>query len=162
MVIDPLTTGAVESIARVVEKVLGPTLDTIGQDFQKLYAYGRDKLINRAAEKVADLDDGKRANLRVARDILWNGAFSESEVCVEYYAGLLAASRSTDGLDDEAALFVDTVKSLASRQLKLHYEIYRSLERIMVEARANGEKFNVYDIQRSVDVFFVTHEPAQI
>ncbi len=110
---------------------MGPILDTIGHDFQTPYESGRDKLINRAAEKMSDLNDGKRANLRMARDILWNGAFSESEVCVEYYAGLLSASRSTDGLDDEADPFVDAVKSLASRQPKLHYKIYRSLERIL-------------------------------
>ena len=145
--------------AWVVKKLLGPTLDAIGDDFQKLYAAVRDKIISRAVEKVDDLDDGKRANLRVARDVLWNGAFSESEVCVEYYAGLLAASRSADGLDDEAAPFVDVVKSLASRQLKLHYGIYRSLERILEEAHANGEKFDVFGIQGRVDVFFVGHDP---
>ena len=146
------------SAAWVGRKVLGPTLDMIGHDVKELYEARRDKLINRAAEKVDDLDDGKRANLRVARDILWNGAFSESEVCVEYYAGLLAASRSADGMEDEAAPFVDTVKSLASRQLKLHYKIYRSLERILEEAHANGEEFNVFGIQEHVDVFFVGHD----
>ena len=95
----------------------------------------------------------------MARDVLWNGAFSESEVCVEYYAGLLAASRSADGLDDEAAPFVDAVKSRASRQLKLHYGIYRSLERILEEAHANGEKFDVFGIQGRMDVFVSGHQP---
>ena len=40
------------------------------------------KIKGRAAEKVDDLKDGKSANLRAARDVLWNGAFSESEFCV--------------------------------------------------------------------------------
>ena len=144
--------------AWVGKKLLGPTLDAIGDDLQELYAAGRDRIISRAAGKVDDLDDGKRANLRVARDVLWNGAFSESEVCVEYYAGLLAASRSVDGLDDEAAPFVDAVKSLASRQLKLHYGIYRSLERILEQAHANGETFDVFCTQGRVDVFVVGHD----
>ncbi|MDE0122285.1 MAG: hypothetical protein OXS33_11215 [bacterium] len=158
--VDPITTGvAVVGSAWVGKKLLGPTLDAIGDDFQKLYAAGRDRIISRAADKVDDLDDGKRANLRVARDVLWNGTFSESDVCVEYYAGLLAASRSADGLDDEAAPFVDAVKSLASRQLKLHYGLYCSLERILEEAHANGETFDVFGIHGRSDVFIVGHDP---
>ena len=150
---DLVTIGGLGAVAWVAQKLLGPTLGTMGDDLQKLYAAGRDKIIERAAAKVDDLDDGRRANLRVARDVLWNGAFSESEVCVEYYAGLLAASRSVDGLDDQAAPFVDAVKSLASSQLRLHYGIYHSLERILEEAHENGERFDVFSIHRSVDVF---------
>ena len=159
--VDSLTaTGVLGVAAWAGWKVLGPTLDEIGDDLRKLYAVGRDRIIvRRAAEKVDDLEDGKRANLRVARDILWNGAFSETEVCIEYYAGLLAASRSDDGLDDELAPFVDVVKSLASRQLKLHYSIYRSLEQLLEQAHANGDTFNVSSIHGSVDVFLVGHDP---
>ena len=157
--VDPVTTGGVVAGAWVGRKLLGPTLDAIGDDLKKLYAAGRDRIIRRAAAKVDDLDDGKRANLRVARDVLWNGAFSESEVCVEYYAGLLAASRSVDGLDDKAAPFVDAVKSLASSQLRLHYRIYRSLERILEEDHANGERFDVFGIQERGDVFIASSPP---
>lgn len=151
--VDPVTTGAVVAGGWAVKKLLGPTLDAIGNDLQELYAAGRDRIIGRAAAKVDDLEDGRRANLRVARDVLWNGAFAESEVCVEYYAGVLAASRSPDGLDDSAAPFVDAVKSLASSQLRLHYRIYHSLERILEEAHADGERFRVYDIHGRLDVF---------
>lgn len=48
---------------------------------------------------------------------------------------------------------MDAVKSLASSQLRLHYGIYRSLERILEEAHANGERFDVFGIQGRVDVF---------
>ena len=147
--------------AWVAKKVLGPTLEAIGGDLEKLYAAGRDRIIGQAAAKVDNLEDGRRANLRVARDVLWNGAFSESEVSVEYYAGLLAASRSMDGLDDEATPFVDAVKSLASRQLKLHYGIYRCLERILEEDHANGETFDVFGIQGRMDVFFAGHDQSK-
>ena len=159
--VDPVTAGAVVASGWVGKKVLGPTLDAIGSDLKELYAVGRDRIIERAAAKVDDLDDGRRANLRVARDVLWNGAFSESDVCVEYYAGLLAASRSVDGLDDEAAPFVDAVKSLASRQLKQHYGIYCCLERILEEDHANGETFDVFGIQGRVDVFIAAHDQSK-
>ena len=162
MVVDPVTTGAaLWGGGWVAKRLLGPTLDAIGDDLRTLYAAGRDRIISRAADKVKDLDDGKHANLRVARDVLWNGAFSESGVCVEYYAGLLAASRSADGLDDEAAPFVDAIKSLASRQLKLHYGLYRSLERTLEEAHADGETFDVFGIHGRADIFIVGHDPQK-
>ena len=157
--VDPITTaGMIVGGGWVAKKLLGPTLDAIGDDLRKRYEIGFDRIINRAANKVDDLDDGKRANLRVARDVLWNGAFSESDVCTEYYAGLLAASRSVDGLDDEAVPFVDTVKSLSSQQLKLHYDIYHSLERIMEQAHENGERFDVGQIHGRVDVFIYGYD----
>ena len=157
--VDPVTTGLAVGSAWVVKRLLGPTLDAIGDDLKRKVYDERLKIISRAAEKVDDLEDGKSANLRVARDVIWNGAFSESAVCVEYYAGLLAASRSADGLDDEAAPFVDAVKSLASRQLKLHYGIYRSLERILEADHANGGRFDIFGIQGRVDVFVSGHQP---
>ena len=155
MVFDPITAGGVVSIMWLSKKLLGPALDEVGDDFAKLYKVGRDRIINRAAEKVPDLDDGKCANLRVVRDILWNGSFSENEVSVEYFAGLLAASRTEDGLDDELSPFVDTIKSLASRQLKLHYNIYRSLERILEKEREKGEAVDIFRTHRNVEVYLV-------
>ena len=58
--VDPVTTGGVVAGAWVGKKLLGPTLDAIGDDLQKLYAAGRDRIIGRAAAKVDDLDDGRR------------------------------------------------------------------------------------------------------
>lgn len=149
-------------VSWALRKILGPTFDEIGNDVKNLYKAGSDRIANRAAEKVVDLEDGKFSNLRVARDILWNGAFSESNVCIEYYSGLLAASRSENGRDDELAPFVDVVKSLASRQLKLHYSIYHSLERILEQAHKYGETFDVFSIHGNMDVFLSDHDLSKV
>jgi len=114
------------------QKVLGPTLAEIGEDLRRVYAKGRDKLISAAFRKIPNPDDGKQANLRVTKDVLWNGAFTDDAVCAEYFGGILAASRSVDGKDDDAIQFVDVIKSLSSRQLHLHYAIYHSLNRQLV------------------------------
>ncbi len=100
----------------------------------------RDKLILAAYRKVRNPDDGKQANLRVMRDVLWNGAFSEDEVCAEYFGGILASSRSKDGKDDDAIQFVDVIKSLSAKQLRLHYVIYNSLNKVLLAA---GKPVNV-------------------
>jgi len=52
-----------------------------------------------------NLEDGKAANLRVTRDVIWNGAVTDDEVCAEYFGGILAASRTEDGKDDSAIQF---------------------------------------------------------
>ena len=117
--------------------VLGPTLAEIGGDIGKLYAKGRDNIVSAASRKIVDIDDGKRANLRVARDVLWNGAFADDDICAEYFGGILASSRSDDGKSDEAIQFVDVIKSMSSSQLRMHYIVYNSLNRSLVSTREN-------------------------
>ena len=135
------------------KKVLGPALEEMGEDFKKLYALGRDRIIRTAHRKIADPDDGKRANLRVARDVFWNGAFSESDICAEYFGGILASSRSEDGKDDDAIQFLDVIRSMSSTQLKLHYMVYTCLNRMLLQS---SDKLNVAsgaDIQKRAAYF---------
>ena len=115
-----------------LQKVFGPALTEVGEDLKKLYAKGRDRIIAVAYRKVSDLDDGRQANLRVTRDVLWNGAFTDDEVCAEYFGGILASSRTPDGKEDDAVQFVDVIKSLSAKQLRLHYVIYNSLNKLLV------------------------------
>jgi hypothetical protein len=119
-----------------LQKVFGPALTEIGEDLKKLYAKGRDKLVAAAYRKIKDPEDGKQANLRVTRDVLWNGAFTEDEVCAEYFGGILASSRSADGKDDGVIQFVDVIKSMSAKQLRLHYTIYNCLNKLLLAADA--------------------------
>ena len=122
------------------KKVLGPVLEEIGEDFRTLYVVGRDKIIRSAHRKIKNPDDGKSANLRVARDVFWNGAFTDSDICAEYFGGILAASRSEDGRNDEAIQFMNVVRSMSSGQLHLHYIIYTCTNRILLRS---GDVINV-------------------
>ena len=119
----------------LVKKLLGPTVDEVGEDFSKLYKAGRNKILNATNRKVEDIDDGFKANLRVARDVFWNGSFTESDICAEYYSGALASSRSRDGADDSAIFFLNKIQSLSSSQLHLHYIIYNSLNKILADEK---------------------------
>ncbi len=117
---------------RILKKAFGPVLWELGEDMKKLYALGRDKIIIKAYNKIFNKDDNKKANLRVARDVFWNGSFSDEEICAEYFGGILASSRSDDGRDDNGINYTDTIKSLSSKQLLLHYIIYNSLNKIFI------------------------------
>ena len=115
-----------------LQKVLGPILGEIGGDLKTLYASGRDKITQAAARKVTNLEDGAKANLRVARDVFWNGSYTDESICAEYFGGILAASRSSDGKNDSGVFYVDIIKSLSSGQLKMHYIIYRTLNKELI------------------------------
>lgn len=122
--------------------LLGPVLTELGEDLRKLYAVGRDKIITAGYQKLDDPGDGKKANLRVARDVFWSGAFTDEEICAEYFGGILATSRSSDGKDDSSIQFVTMIKSLSSSQLRLHYFIYTRLNQLLCRA---GKRINVGD-----------------
>lgn len=135
-----VTTIVYGTAAFVANKLFGSTLDTIGGDLNSAYKTGRDKLLAKAAAKVVDPGDGKSPNLRVARDVLWNGAITDNEVCAEYFGGILAASRSGDGSDDSALHYLDVIKSLSAKQLHLHYCIYRAIQKRFI---ADESQINV-------------------
>lgn len=126
---DLITTGTALVIGK---KLLGKTFDVVSADIAKLYEKGRDKIIEKASKKITNADDGKSANLRVTRDVFWNGSFTDESICAEYFGGILASSRSTEGKDDTGVYYVDLIKSLSSDQLKLHYLIYLSFNKYFV------------------------------
>jgi hypothetical protein len=134
---DIITAGTALTLSK---QLLGKTFDVISEDIAKLYANGRDKIILKMSQKVTHHNDGRSANLRVTRDVFWNGSFSDEAICAEYFGGILASSRSDDGTDDTGVYYVDLIKSLSSRQLKLHYIIYICLNRILI---ADPGKANV-------------------
>lgn len=144
------------------QKVLGPTLSEIGDDLQKVYKLGRDKIIAAAKNKIKNIDDNATANLRVARDVFWNGAFTDEAICAEYFGGILASSRSQNGKDDTGVYYTDILKSLSSKQIHLHYVIYNCLNRLLIKDETKKD-LNVgmsTELQR-VDVFFATVELEQ-
>jgi len=124
------TTGTVLAIAN---KLLGKTAEAISDDLANLYKAGRDKIVSVAVRKTLDMEDGKIANLRVARDVFFNGSFTDEAICAEYFGGILASSRSVDGKDDAGVFYTDIIKSLSSSQLKLHYIIYYTLNKLWLE-----------------------------
>ena len=130
-------TAGIAGAAYVAQQLFGKTLAEMGDDLNNVYKSNRDKLLAKAASKVDDPNDGAKPNLRVARDVIWNGAVTDDEVCAEYFGGLLAASRSEDGKDDSALIYVDCIKALSSKQLHLHFVIYDSLQSLLLKAGKN-------------------------
>lgn len=140
---EPITTlaGSASALA-VANKLLGKTADSISADIAALYEAGRDRLIAAAARKIQNVDDGKIANLRVARDVFFNGSFTDEAICAEYFGGILASSRSVDGKDDTGVFYTDIIKSLSASQLRFHYVIFHSLNKLWLEMPEDKQRPN--------------------
>lgn len=113
-----------------VKKILGPTFDLMGEELRNRIETHYSKVLSSVHRKIANLEDGKAANLRVTYEALQSASLADSDLVSEYCGGMLAASRSSDGKDDTLVPFVNVVRALSSRQIKLHYDIYRCLEGI--------------------------------
>jgi hypothetical protein len=116
-------------------KLLGPTADYIG-DGVKGWAKHRvenvQRIFNVAEYKVdeAALDEPGTVPSRVLKGILDEGSFREDDVGVEYFAGVLAGSRSEDGYDDRGAMYNDVIDGMSSFQLRAHYVLYRAAQAV--------------------------------
>lgn len=146
-----------------LEKALGPTLEAIGVDFVKLYnssKIGVSKIAIATKNKLGKSPaKNQKTNLRVTRDVFWNGAFSEEDICAEYFGGVLAGSRSSDGKSDSGIFYLDLIKSLSSNQLRLHYFIYLSLNRHLVgDPSFKNLNVAVSEEIQGKPVFFITQE----
>lgn len=158
--VEPVTTGVVVIAAGwTAKKLLGKTFDIVGDDISKLYEKGRDKIFENAAGKINDINDDEQTNLRVTKDVLSNGSFSDDPICTEYFGGILASSRSKDGKNDSGIFYSDVIKSLPSDHLRMHYIIYRSLNKLLI---SNDQKKSLNPAQEQElnkeKLFFVFSE----
>lgn len=144
-----------------LQKTLGPVLTEIGDDLKRLYSKGRDKIIEKAYKKIEDPEDGKSANLRVTHDVLTNGAFTDEEICAEYFGGILASSRTIDGKSDDAIQLLDTIKSLFAKQLHLHYVLYNSLNKLLVACQEHINVGQTKEIEKK-ETWFALSELTDI
>ena len=125
--------GAIGS-AKLVEKVLGPTADYLGSGM-KTWTENRFENVKRIFERADDLlgedaDPAHRVPPRVLRDVLDDGSFRDDELSAAYYGGILASSRTGVSRDDRGASFTALVGRLTAYQLRAHFVLYQTVQRL--------------------------------
>ncbi len=126
--------GAVVFAGWVGRKVLGPTLDQIGDDLRDRYsgfrAENAARIGRNAQAKLGDAaDEEGTVPPRVALQVLEEGSWCDAPVMAEYFGGILAASRTPDGDDDRGVSWAGLVSRLSTFDVYLHYLIYDALRR---------------------------------
>jgi hypothetical protein len=132
--------GAIGS-AKVVEKILGPTSDYVGNGLKEWTEKRVQKLgqIFKNTEKKlgSKIDEAGEVNPKVLKGILSEGSFCDDELGVEYFGGVLASSRTNISRDDRGAVFVNLVSRLTAYQIRTHYIFY-----LAIKNKFNGKKEN--------------------
>lgn len=126
--------GAIGS-AKLIEKMLGPTADFLGNELQ---SWTEKRITNvknifSNAEKKLGNEIEKKGTVppKVLKEILDDGSFVNDELSIEYFGGILACSRTKNGLDDRATSFLNLLSQLSFYQIKSHYIIYHSIRKIL-------------------------------
>lgn len=134
--VDPVT-GTAVVLTWAGRRVIGPVLDRIGDDLADRYsdyrAENAREILETAERKLGDrASEEGEVPPRVVKAVLDEGSWSEAEVMAEYFGGILAASRTPDGIDDRGASLAGLVSRLSTHDVYLHYLIYEALRRVYV------------------------------
>ena len=139
----------------MIEKLLGPTCEYLGQNIQQLTKKMHDNIIAKifinAESKLGDrINQEWKVPPKVLKSIIENGAWCEEELQCEYFGGVLASSRSSISRDDRGAYLSNLVSELRSYQIRMHYLIYSEIHRLF-----SDKEFNVCEsaIRNKLEIF---------
>ncbi len=132
MPIDPGTINTVSAAGagvylakESVDTFLGPTAEYLGDRLLKVVTKCDENLCKVIAAGYRKL--GGRINNRggvpprVLKHVIDEAQFCEDELLAEYLGGILAASRTEDGVDDRAVHYLSILRNLSSYQIRFHY-----------------------------------------
>lgn len=126
--------GAIGS-AKLLEKMLGPTADYIGEgvktwtekrveNVKRIFQIGVDRL----GEKI---EQPGSIPPKILRGIVNEGSFCEDQLTAEYFGGILAASRSGINRDDRGVTFITLLSRLSTYQIRAHYVFYQIVKTVL-------------------------------
>jgi len=158
MPIDPGTglaiLGSGIGSAKLIEKILGPTADYIGEglrDFTEKRVNNIKRIFEVAHRQLGErIEEDGQVPPRVLKAVLEEGSFVEDELSAQYFGGVLAASRSKFDNDDRGTSFISIITKLSSYQLHLHFVAYSIMrkqflgERLSVASVKDRSKLRTY------------------
>lgn len=117
--------------ATVAWKVFGPSIVALGSNLGKWtdrWSTNFLRISERAHEMLGDAaDDEGEVPPRIVQRVVTDGAWCDDAVAQEYFAGLVADSRSKDGQDDSNLPIISLISRLATQDLRGHYAIYAAI-----------------------------------
>ncbi len=118
----------------LVERVLGPTADYLGEEFRgwtEKRVQNVARIFEKADEKLGDETEAEGAvPPRVMKDVVDEGSYYDNELGAEYFGGILAASRSRHENDDRGSTFTKLLTRLSTYQISTHYFLYTTVRRL--------------------------------
>ncbi|NQT55581.1 MAG: hypothetical protein HQ551_05070 [Desulfobacteraceae bacterium] len=123
--------------AQLVQKLLGPTAEYLGEGLRDL-AQKRILNIRQIFEKAAaklghDFDKHGVVPPRVLWGVISEGSFCEDEIEAEYFSGVLASSRTPEGRENRGATYVKMITRLSNFEIRAHYIFYTVIRKLYAE-----------------------------
>lgn len=111
-------------------KIFGPTCDSFGNELKKI-AEKRFQNLENILSKVIPLIEEKNIDNeyihpRIIYELVNRGSFIDDELSQQYFAGVLASSKTSDG-NENGLFYLDLIGKLSSFDIKMHYALYSAL-----------------------------------
>ncbi len=136
----------------ILNKILGPTAEYLGSEMKGLVQkcnLNLDNIFVRSQKKLGSrLDEKGHVSPRVLKHILDEGKFCDDPIVADYYAGVLAASKTDVGRDDRGVSILAAIKDLSAYQVRLHYLFYQLVYRFY-----KGRGLNLGTDRKNMSVF---------
>ena len=122
--------------AKLVEKLLGPTAEYLGNGLQtwtqkRVENVGR--IFTKATERLGDrVDTTGSVPPKLLKGILDEGSYCDDALGAEYLAGILANGRTESGRDDRSSTFIKLTSQLSTYEIRLHFIAYSCIRRLFV------------------------------
>ena len=156
---EPITTVGLGALAAYltkdgVSKILGPTADYLGgqlKEFTQKRIENVGKIFSNAEKKLGNkLDSPGQVPPKVLKTIINEGSYSDDDVTVEYFGGVLASSRTEVGRDDRGSRLAKMIDNLSVYQIRSHYLIYSTISELF----SNSENsFNTHENRGKMQLF---------
>lgn len=154
---DPTSLSAAAGVVYLskdaVARLLGPTSEYLGGELKELVERCQINLatvFKKAQRKCGDtLNEPGVVNPRVLKHVYDEARFSEDDLAQEYFAGVLASSRTDDGKDDMGVYYSQIVESLSTFQIRMHYFFYYL---IWLHAEANPVTLYEYTGRQGISI----------
>ena len=126
----------------IINKVLGPTAEYLGEEFlasvKKKRAENTWNIFSNAEKKLGDkLDRPGQVPPKVLKTIVDEGSYSDDAVATEYFGGILASSRTEEGRDDRGDRLAKLVSNMSIYQLRSHWLIYSTISELFSDRGHN-------------------------
>lgn len=160
---EPITAVGAAAIAAYLgkdglQKLLGPTASYLGEEIKTLVEkshHNLGRIFKKAIQKLGNrIEMPGTVSPRVLKHVYEEGRFCEDDIAAEYFAGILAGSRSERPSDDRALVYIDTLKALSFFDIRLHYLSYITIRRayIGINGTAGCLGTEINSLNRSVGI----------
>jgi hypothetical protein len=171
---EPITVIGTSAVAAYlgkdgINKLLGPTADYLGNEVRGLVEkcnINLDVVFRRALRILGSrAEEPGQVAPRVLKQILADAPFCDTPVVQEYFAGLLASSRTESSSDDRAIPYSNLISSLSSSQIKFHFLLYTGMRAALagqdehLSTSAGRQKLGVFTSFASIEKAFGISSP---